>query len=225
MAKRAVVELFYDVVSPYSWLGFEIACRYAAAHPDRFVLRLRPFFLGGVMHGTGNQPPAFLPARGLYMPKDVARSFEWAGLSGQVPSRFPLSTLKAMRLLTAVSDLEGGKHVEGVSRQLWHAYWGRDEDITDDTVLERCVRDGSSGALEGARILSRCAEAGVKEALKAATQDAIDRGAYGAPTFFVHADGEGQDGGEMFFGSDRFHLWLPLVGVQWVGPHPLRGRL
>ncbi|XP_059689627.1 glutathione S-transferase kappa 1 isoform X2 [Gavia stellata] len=49
---RTVVELFYDVVSPYSWLGFEVLCRYQ--HIWNIDLRFRPAFLGGIMQATGS---------------------------------------------------------------------------------------------------------------------------------------------------------------------------
>ncbi|KAM9204266.1 glutathione S-transferase kappa 1 isoform 2-T2 [Mergus octosetaceus] len=49
---RTLVELFYDVVSPYSWLGFEVLCRYQ--HIWNIDLRFRPAFLGGIMQATGS---------------------------------------------------------------------------------------------------------------------------------------------------------------------------
>jgi len=98
------VEFFYDVVSPWSWLGFETAVRYATQYSSVFTLVMRPFFLGGVMKATGNQPPAVLPARGAYMAKDLARSFVHHHMPPfQFPTRFPLNTIKSQRLLTALS--------------------------------------------------------------------------------------------------------------------------
>ncbi|XP_062343399.1 glutathione S-transferase kappa 1 isoform X2 [Cinclus cinclus] len=49
---RTVVELFYDVISPYSWLAFEALCRYR--HIWNIDLRFRPAFLGGIMQQTGS---------------------------------------------------------------------------------------------------------------------------------------------------------------------------
>jgi len=45
------------------------------------------------------------------------------------------------------------------------------------------------------------------------TESAVDRGAFGAPTIFVHKSG-GAPAGEMYFGSDRFHLIFPEVGFS-----------
>ncbi|XP_028833122.1 glutathione S-transferase kappa 1-like isoform X2 [Denticeps clupeoides] len=56
---RKLVELFYDVVSPYSWLGFEVLRRYTDVW--NINLKLRPAFLGGVYKGSGNRSPDNVP--------------------------------------------------------------------------------------------------------------------------------------------------------------------
>ena len=57
-AKRLVVELYYDVVSPYSYFCFEALTRYR--QPWDMDLRLKPFHLGGVMKAANNKPPAMV---------------------------------------------------------------------------------------------------------------------------------------------------------------------
>ncbi|XP_018422141.1 PREDICTED: glutathione S-transferase kappa 1-like isoform X3 [Nanorana parkeri] len=52
MSKGRVLELFYDVVSSYSWLGFEIMCRYKNIW--NVDVQFRPGFLGGIMQATGS---------------------------------------------------------------------------------------------------------------------------------------------------------------------------
>lgn len=213
-SKRAVVELFYDVVSPYSWMAFEVATRYAAAFPHLFTLRLRPFFLGGVMQATENRPPAMVPAKGMHLTVDVQRGFKWIGISGATPSRFPLSTIKAQRALTAISEEHSQEALERVSRSLWEAYWGQDLDISDDAVLLACVRSGVGSAEAADRVMSLTKEQHIKDTLKGATAEAVERGAFGAPTFFTVVDGHS----EMYFGADRFHFLFPAIGVPWNGP-------
>lgn len=96
-ALRTKVELFYDVVSPYSWFGFEVGsfkgyvifdknlnlsfqvlCRYQPHW--KMDLHLRPFFLGGIMKGTGNRPPMMVPNKALYMQKDLLRNAAYFGV-------------------------------------------------------------------------------------------------------------------------------------------------
>jgi len=83
------------------------------------------------------------------------------------------------------------------SRACFEAYWGRDEDLSQDPVLERlAVRVG----LDPAWLLERITKPEIKERLRANTDELVARGGFGSPTIFV-------DGTDMYFGNDR----LPLV--------------
>nr|KAF6319534.1 glutathione S-transferase kappa 1 [Myotis myotis] len=79
------VELFYDVLSPYSWLGFEILCRYKNIW--NVDLQLRPTSIAGVMKNSGNKPPALLPLKAKYMTNDI----KLLGQHFQVPIQMPNS--------------------------------------------------------------------------------------------------------------------------------------
>jgi glutathione S-transferase kappa 1 len=63
------ITLYYDCVSPYSWLAFEFLL--SKAKSWNFELILKPIFLGAVMKSSGNLPPAFVPWKGQYMIKDL----------------------------------------------------------------------------------------------------------------------------------------------------------
>ncbi|MEE6520095.1 hypothetical protein FKM82_017889 [Ascaphus truei] len=139
MSNRRLVELFYDVVSPYSWLGFEVLCRYRSIW--NVDIRLRPAFLGGIMSASGNSPPALVPKKAAYMVKDLERQAEFY----QVPVRQPKDffqvvikkgSLSAMRFVTAV-QMSHPEFLEQVSRELWLRIWSEDKDITEpDSLLE-----------------------------------------------------------------------------------------
>lgn len=207
------IEFFYDIISPYSWLAFETLCRYR----PRWDLDLgfRPFLLGGVMKATGNRPPAALPARGQFLALDLARNRDYFGVPLQMPRHFPMLTLQTMRLLTAVRE-EVPERLEAASRRLWQQYWSEGGNIGELETLLGALRDVGCGESEAAALIARTADPAVKEALKATTQVAIDRGAFGAPTYFVMGDGAP----EMFFGSDRFPHLAARLGETWVGPQP-----
>ncbi|XP_006861250.1 PREDICTED: glutathione S-transferase kappa 1 isoform X1 [Chrysochloris asiatica] len=136
------LELFYDVLSPYSWLGFEVLCRYQ--HVWNVDLQLRPTLIAGIMKDSGNKPPALLPRKAQYMTQDL-RSL---GQHFQVPIQFPKDffsvilekgSLSAMRFLTAV-HLECPEMLEKVSRELWMRVWSRVSWVPADLPL------GSSAA-------------------------------------------------------------------------------
>ncbi|KAG8435609.1 hypothetical protein GDO86_013521 [Hymenochirus boettgeri] len=152
MSRRKVLELFYDVVSPYSWLGFEVICRYRNIW--NVDVRLRPGFLGGIMQASGNSPPAMVPKKGAYMGKDLARLAEFYEVPLRQPSDFyqvviKKGSLSAMRFVTAV-EMSHPEFLEKVSRELWMRIWSEDKDITEpDSILEVSVYVALFGMVNG----------------------------------------------------------------------------
>ncbi|XP_026173326.1 glutathione S-transferase kappa 1-like isoform X2 [Mastacembelus armatus] len=220
MTSKKVVELFYDVVSPYSWLGFEVMCRYRNLW--NIDLKLRPALLGGVMQGSDNKPPAMVQNKFLYMDKDLRRLAGYFDVPLQPPSdpfeaMFKKGSLPAMRFLTAVQEREGrDTKVEQVSRELWRRIWSEDKDITEPGSLsEAAVKAGLSES-EIKELLELYTSPKMKDKLKSATQDALDYGAFGFPLLVCHVNSKA----EVFFGSDRFELMAHCIGEKWLGPQP-----
>ncbi|KAM6936584.1 glutathione S-transferase kappa 1-like [Lycodopsis pacificus] len=221
MTSKKVVELFYDVISPYSWLGFEIMCRYRNVW--NIELKLRPAFLGGVMQGSGNKPPGLVPNKFQYMTKDLHRLSEYFDVPLQAPSdpfeaMFQKGSLTAMRFVTAVQEREtgGDKRVERVSRELWRRIWSEDKDITEPASLSEAAMKAGLSEREIKEALELSTSKEIKEKLKSATQNVLDYGAFGFPLVVCHINGKP----EMFFGSDRFELMAHCIGEKWLGPQP-----
>ncbi|XP_020626224.1 glutathione S-transferase kappa 1-like isoform X2 [Orbicella faveolata] len=191
VAKRTV-ELFYDVLSPYSWVAFEVLCRYQTKW--NLDLQFRPFFLSGIMAGSGNKPPGTVPAKAAYMSKDIERLRDFYGIPLVPPAdpadvMFRKGSLSAMRLVTAATKYYPDK-VEPLSREFWMRIWSRDEDITEpQSLLEVCQNIGL-------------------------TEHQTQSLAFGAPIIVAHVNGKPH----MYFGSDRFLLLANLLGVEWEGP-------
>jgi len=175
------VEFFYDIASPYSYLAAALVPRIEKLAPVQW----RPFLIGGVFKATNNVMPAANPAKGQYMFQDLKRLCAYYQLPFTFPSRFPMNSLQAMRCLTAVP----AEARPDVSLKLFRAYWADDADLGDLDVL---------AGLVGADVLARAGDDAVKAELKATTEEAARRGAFGAPTFFV--------GEDMYFGEDRIFL-------------------
>jgi 2-hydroxychromene-2-carboxylate isomerase len=185
MAKK--LEFFYDYVSPYSYLANSQLGRF-----DQSTLVYRPMFLGGVMQATGNRPPGALEVKGDYLRKDIARWARRYGIEYNRNPKFPLNTLKALRL--AVVAQQDGVY-DQVHDALFDASFVRQLDLDDDVVLAKIMQ---VAGLDQEATLARIGEQSVKDEVKANTEEAVDRGAFGAPTFFV--------GDDMFFGNDRFEF-------------------
>ncbi|NXF79436.1 GSTK1 transferase, partial [Sclerurus mexicanus] len=215
---RTVVELFYDVISPYSWLGFEVLCRYQ--HIWNIDLRLRPGFLGGIMQKTGNKPPAMLPKRAEYLLKDIRRMAKYyqvpVSITGDDFQRiFQTSSLAAMRFITAI-DMTQSQYLEPLSREFWIRFWSQHEDISQpENILTVAQQAGLSSELSQ-KALEMISSPKVKDRLKETTDEAIKYGAFGMPAVVAHYNGEPH----LFFGSDRLELLGSVIGEKWLGPAP-----
>lgn len=220
-----VLELFYDVLSPYSWLGFEVLCRYQ--HLWNIKLKLRPALLAGIMKDSGNHPPAMVPHKGQYILKEIPLLKQLFQIPMSVPKDFfgehvKKGTVNAMRFLTAVS-MEQPEMLENVSRELWMRIWSRDEDITESqSILSAAEKAGMSTA-QAQHLLKKISTELVKNKLRETTGAACKYGAFGLPTTVAHVDGKTY----MLFGSDRMELLAYLLGEKWMGPVPptLNARL
>jgi len=193
------IEFFYDFSSPYSYL--------ASTQMEAFEKRTgaeviwRPFALGFVFKETGNAMTASVPAKGKYMLKDLARWAEFYGVALQWPSLFPLKSTPALRAALAAEEF--GKLRE-LSRAFFHTYWFENQDPTQPEKIKELA--GKLG-LPAEKILARTEDPAIKDKLRANTAEAVKRGAFGAPTFFV--------GEEMFWGNDRIEMverYLKAVG-------------
>jgi len=179
------LEFFYDYVSSYSYLA-----NHEIARLEGVDVRYRPFFLGAVMKATGNRPPGSVPAKGAYLGRDLQR---WAGRYGiefRFNSVFPQNTLTALRL-ALVAQQRGD--FEALHDSLFKGMFVSDRDLGNPATLGEILTETD---LDAESYLAAAEEDAVKDALKANTEEAIGRGAFGAPTIFV--------GEEMFFGNDRF---------------------
>jgi 2-hydroxychromene-2-carboxylate isomerase len=183
-----VVEFFFDFMSPYSYLA---ATRVeAVVAPAGASVRYRPCFLPGVLRATGNRGPAEIPAKLAHTFKDLSDWTEALGLPPlQVPATFPFLTTQANRAaLVAIDEGQGNAFV----RPMFEAIWRDGRDGSDEGVIAEVL---TAAGLDAARVLAAASSPALKERLKAATDEAVARGAYGVPTFFL--------GDEMFVGNDR----------------------
>jgi len=170
------------------------------------------------MAGSGNRPPAMVPAKGAYLAKDIERLRDFYGIPVKPPSDFANTmfvkgSLSAMRLLTAANKYHP-EQVENLSREFWMRIWSRDEDITEPQSLQEVCKKVGLSDNDTQSLMSKIGEQEIKDQLKETTQKALDMGAFGAPIIVVHVDGKPH----WFFGSDRFLLLAHLLGVQWEGP-------
>ncbi len=196
MAKT--LEFFYDFGSPATYLAHTQMS--GLAERTGADVRYRPMLLGGVFKATGNQSPILIPAKGAYMGgHDLPRFARRYGVPFKLPPGFPINTLALMRG-AIVAEQEGS--AETYIEAMFRAVWADAQDMTEPKVVAGVL---SAAGLDAQHFFARIAEQAIKDRLKANTEEAVGRGAFGAPTFFV--------GEEMFFGQDRLDFVEEALGA------------
>jgi 2-hydroxychromene-2-carboxylate isomerase len=185
-----VLELYWDFSSPFAYLGTTQAEALAARTGATLVWR--PMLLGAVFKAIGTPDAPILTwseAKRNYFFKDLARWAQHWSVPFRFPTRFPMMTVKPLRVWFALPEERRTAFREATFR----AYWAEDRDISDEATLRALIRDGAD------EVLARAGSKEVKDALFASTQRAIEAGVFGAPTWIV-------DEKDLFWGQDRIVL-------------------
>ena len=190
------MEFFFDCSSPWTYLAFHNIQPMAAELGVKIVWR--PILVGGVFNTVNPtvyaSRAAPVPQKARYMLKDLQDWARQAGLAIKMPPTvFPVNSVKVMR---ACLFLEPEGKLAAFARAAFEAYWGRDEDISQDDVIERLC---AAAGVDAAKVMAGMGDPAVKAALKANTDELIARGGFGSPTMFVN-------GADMYFGNDRLEL-------------------
>ena len=181
------VEFFFDVGSPTVYLAATQLSKIAGRHGGPVLWR--PVLLGGVFKATGNVSPATVPAKSRYMGDDLERFARRYEVPFIFNPFFPVNTLALMR--GAVAYQQQGR-LDQYIEAIFSAMWVTGKNMNEPTIVAEVLDTIGIGAQE---FLVAIAAQDVKDKLKSNTEEAVERGAFGAPTFFV--------GDEMFFGQDR----------------------
>ena len=184
------IEFFWDVGSPYTYLAsarIEQVSRACNAS-----VRWRPFLLGGVFRETGNRPPLEVPAKLNYMLDDLKTWAAYYKIPFAFPQAFPINSLLPMRAAIAADSLGRGREFAAA---ILRGFWSQGKDPAVPEHLNEAAR---SVGLDGDEIARMAQDPKIKEILKQNTAEAVERGSFGAPTFFV--------GKKMFWGHDRILL-------------------
>jgi 2-hydroxychromene-2-carboxylate isomerase len=182
------VEFYFDFGSPYSYLAYKALPAIAAAHGAGIAWR--PMLLGGVFKASGNHSPIEIPAKQRWLRDDLERWARRYGAPFAHNPHFPVNTLTLMRGAAGL-QLKGGNFPRYVEA-MFSAMWERQRNLGDPAEIAAVL--GEAG-FDPRAFVALVGDAAVKEQLKKLTDEAVARGVFGAPTFFVD--------GEMFWGQDR----------------------
>lgn len=206
MNAPTAVEFWFEFASTYSYPASQ---RIETAARERCVpLVWRAFLLGPIFRDQGwnDSPFNIYPAKGRYMWRDLQRICASLDLPLQQPSQFPRSGLLAARV---VSRFATEPWLPAFVRAVYRANFSEDRDISNREVIADCIA-AASGPAEHA--IAEAQSDASKEALRRTSEEARERGVFGAPSFLV--------GDELFWGNDRLE-----DALDWYAAHqPSAGR-
>jgi 2-hydroxychromene-2-carboxylate isomerase len=185
-------QFLFDFGSPNAFLSHEAIPAIEARIGVRF--EYVPILLGGIFKSTNNRSPAETLAgvknkrefhqieTDRFLQRFHVKPYVWNPF-------FPVNTLNLMRAAIA-AQLEGvfQRYVDAA----FHHMWVEPKKMDDPEIALAAL---TASGLDAAKLFARSGEADVKAKLIENTQAAVERGAFGSPTFFV--------GGEMFFGKEQ----------------------
>ncbi|HVP86269.1 MAG TPA: 2-hydroxychromene-2-carboxylate isomerase [Rhizomicrobium sp.] len=193
------VEFLFDFGSPNAYLAHQVIPEIEARTGAHF--EYVPILLGGIFKATGNQSPmtAFghIKNKLQYEQLETARFIKKHNITRfQFNPFFPVNTLGLMRGAVAAQKMGV---LPRYADSVFHHMWEAPKKMDDPAVIREALVESG---LDADALLATAQTPEVKQGLMDNTEKAVERGAFGAPTFFV--------GDEIFFGKDR----LPDVEVE-----------
>jgi len=188
---RKSIEFIYDCVSPNAYYVWQPLKDIAAKHGAAIVVT--PVFLGAMHTLTGNTPPMVrdeaIKGKNAYALLETRRFIAKHGLTKwRMNPIFPFHSLPLQRMLISLDQSERPAFMDATLAALWEG----ELDVNDAGALAKAIEDAGFNAQA---LFAAAQQPEIKDAVKAATQDAVARGVFGIPSFFV--------GDELFFGKER----------------------
>ena len=189
------IEYYFDCSSPWTYLSFRGLLELKEEYDLSIVWK--PILVGGIFNSIN--PSVYesrknpVKEKSDYSQKDM---LDWAvvrNITINWPKIFPVNSVKAMRGAFFAIDKE---NVEEYAESIFKSYWTEGKDISSDDTLLKIIQTFNWDEQE---FLLYINDLGTKEKLVSNTQELMERGGFGSPTFFI-------DETNMFFGNDRIQL-------------------
>ena len=185
-------EFYFDFVSPYSFLAHKEIQKLEKKNSVKIIYK--PILLGGLHNLHGIKAPAFIPSKAKYMIRDCKLIAEKDKNSFKFNSYFPIKTLNLMRgVLIAEEDNIHNHYID----KIYEAIWINGLNMNDQNIIDKVLKNID---INPKTFFLRSSNQNIKDLLKKKTNEAFDKGVFGAPTFFVN--------NKLFWGQDRLDYAL-----------------
>ena len=186
------LEFYFDFISPYSFLAHKQIRE--MENKEGIKVIYKPVLLGGLHNLHGIKAPAFIPAKAKHMVRDCKLIAEKNNIRFKFNSYFPIKSLNLMRgVLVAEEDNVKKYYIDNIFNTIWQDGLNMNDAIVIQKILQNLNINPKTFSLRTTSSL-------IKDLLKKRTNDAYEKGVFGAPTFVVN--------NKIFWGQDRIEFAL-----------------
>ena len=185
-------DFYFDFVSPYSFLAHKEIIK--IEKKNSIKIRYKPILLGGLHNLHGIKAPAFIPAKAKHMIRDCKLIAEKNKIKFKFNSYFPIRSLNLMRgVFVAEEDDYKSYYIDAI----FNAIWQDGLNMNDENVIEKILKNLN---VNPKTFLLRSASSSIKDSLRKRTNEAYEKGIFGAPSFVSN--------NKIFWGQDRIEFVL-----------------
>ena len=186
------LEFYFDFISPYSFLAHKQIRE--MENKEGIKVIYKPVLLGGLHNLHGIKAPAFIPAKAKHMVRDCKLIAEKNNIRFKFNSYFPIRSLNLMRgVLVAEEDNVKKYYIDNIFNTIWQDGLNMNDTIVIQKILQNLNINPKTFSLRTTSSL-------IKDLLRKKTNDAYEKGVFGAPTFVVN--------NKIFWGQDRIEFAL-----------------
>ena len=181
------LDFYFDFVSPYSFLAHKEIKKLEKKNSVK--AHYKPILLGGLHNLHGIKAPAFIPSKAKFMIRDCKLVAEKKKIKFKFNSYFPIKTVNLMRgVFIAREDEFESYYID----KIFEAIWEDGLNMNDQNIVDKILKNTN---INPKTFFLRASGQSVKNALRKKTDEAFEKGVFGAPTFLVN--------NKIFWGQDR----------------------
>tara|TARA_B100001057_G_scaffold492846_1_gene586105 strand:+ start:609 stop:1217 length:609 start_codon:yes stop_codon:yes gene_type:complete len=185
-------DFYFDFISPYSFLAHKQIRK--IENKEGIKIRYKPILVGGLHNLHGIKAPAFIPAKAKHMIRDCKLIAAKNEVKFKFNSYFPIRSLNLMRgVFVAEEDNIKSYYIDIIFNTIWQDGLNMNDQVIIEKVLKNLNVNPKTFFLRSTSSL-------IKDSLRKKTNDAFEKGIFGAPTFLVN--------NKIFWGQDRLEFAL-----------------
>ncbi|KAJ1018701.1 hypothetical protein NDA13_006388 [Ustilago tritici] len=220
MSARNKVWFYFDAVSPWSYVGFQVLRRYQELW--NLDIMYKPVNLGYIMKFSGNKPPITVTNKGIWMWGERDRARKFFGVTLNATKEFPINTMHLQTFLSALSNHPSstGCIYESAIETCFAAIWHHDYPCATREDLESIFAKADwfgLGKEKVAQVLDKSMSKEARIKLQEEAKELVEKkGLFGMPSMEMERGSDGEK--VVWFGSDRFEQIAAWLEMPYKGP-------